>query len=233
MSDELRDFYENFYQRSQYTGAMGVFHDFYHKRLERNNSTNLGLEILEIGAGYGEHLKFVQLDFSRYVVSDLHLVIDNRVLQKNLSDTKLLGDTRIQFVNCDITKMPFKDSEFDRVILTCVLHHVRDIKLALHEARRVTKSGGVISLYLPCDPGLLYRFVRHFASHRKQAKIMRTSISYVKYIWSLEHINHYQGIVSAINWEFRRDNTRWGSKFMRFIPYDFAIFKILQIVVTK
>ncbi len=233
MSDELRDFYKNFYQKSQYTGAMGVFHDFYHKRLERNYPTNLGLEILEIGAGYGEHLKSVVLDFNRYVVSDLHLETDHKVLQKNLSDTELIGDARVQFVNCDVTKMPFKDSEFDRVILTCVLHHVRELALALREIRRITKSGGVVSIYLPCDPGMIYRLIRHFASHRKQAKIMQSSLRYIKFIWSLEHINHYQGIVSGINWEFRNDKIHWGSKFMKYVPVDFSIFKILEIRVSK
>ena len=30
MSEELDDFYKNYYQKTQYTGAMGVFHNFYH-----------------------------------------------------------------------------------------------------------------------------------------------------------------------------------------------------------
>ncbi len=233
MSDELQNFYENFYAKSQYTGAMGAFHDYYHKKLEKHHKSNAGKTILEIGAGFAEHLKFVSPGFKTYVISDLNLDENNRFLLSNLESNGLINDKRIEFAKCDVGSLPFKNDEFDRVIVTCVLHHVSDLEVALQEIRRVTKDQGQISIYLPCDPGLLYRVVRHFASHAKQAKIMDTSMSHVKYIWSLEHINHFPGILSKLKWIFREDKIALKGSFSRLLPYDFSIFKIIDITVNK
>ena len=233
MSEELQNFYENFYAKSQYTGAMGTFHDFYHRKLERHHKSNAGNRILEIGAGFAEHLKFVSADFQTYVISDLNLDKKNKYLVSNLESEGLLTDNRIEFAKCDVGSLPFKNDEFDRVIVTCVLHHVSNLEVALQEIRRVTKDKGQISVYLPCDPGLLYRFVRHFASHAKQAKIMNASMTHVKYIWSLEHINHFPGILSKLRWIFKEDDLAFRGGLSRLLPFDFSIFKIIEITVSK
>lgn len=233
MSKELQNFYENFYAKTQYTGAMGRFHDFYHRKLEKHHKSNTGNRILEIGAGFAEHLKFVSSDFQSYVISDIHLDESNRYLVSNLESLGLLNDNRIEFAKSDVALLPFKNDEFDRVIVTCVLHHVSNLEVALQEIRRVTRNKGQISVYLPCDPGLLYRLIRHFASHAKQAKIMNASMSYVKFIWSLEHINHFPGILSKIRWIFREDDLAIQGVISRLLPFDFSIFKIIQITVSK
>lgn len=46
----------------------------------------------------------------------------------------------------DATSLPFKDEEFDLVYSCKVLAHVQDIKKALSEITRVTKSGGYMLL---------------------------------------------------------------------------------------
>ena len=233
LSDELSNFYEDFYNKTQYTGCMGVFHNYYHRKLEHRHRSNLGEKILEVGAGYGEHIKFVKPDCATYVVSDLHLDPTHPRLITNLLQVGLNKDDRIELSMCDVSDLPFEDSTFDRVVITCVLHHVSSLELALKEIRRVVKNNGVISIYLPCDPGIVYRLVRHFASHKKQARIIQTSMEHVKFIWSLEHINHYPGIVSKIRWIFKNDKVMFHGLLSRFIPYDFSIFKIVEIKIQK
>jgi ubiquinone/menaquinone biosynthesis C-methylase UbiE len=49
----------------------------------------------------------------------------------------------------DIKKLPFKDSEFDIVILADVLEHITNPEHAVHEAERVCKSKGTIIVTLP------------------------------------------------------------------------------------
>jgi len=233
MPDELEEFYEKYYSATQYTGAMGVFHDYYHKKLERYHLTNKDLNILEVGAGFGEHIKFVQLDFDSYTISDLHLDEVHPHLLQNLEHVSLANDERIKLVRCDILNLPFQDSTFDRVVITCVLHHVSNLEFDLQEISRVVKNNGHISFYFIGNPGLLYRIIRHYASHKKQSKVMKTSMAHVKYIWSLEHLNHYPGILAKIRWIFKHDETSFNGVLSRFIPYDLSIFKVVEIKIKK
>ncbi|HLB12287.1 MAG TPA: class I SAM-dependent methyltransferase, partial [Dehalococcoidia bacterium] len=54
--------------------------------------------------------------------------------------------------------LPFVDGTFDVVFLHEVIEHVDDDRLALQEARRVTKEGGYIVIYAP---NRLYPFETH------------------------------------------------------------------------
>jgi ubiquinone/menaquinone biosynthesis C-methylase UbiE len=45
--------------------------------------------------------------------------------------------------------LPFGDGEFDLVVCTETLEHVRDVQLLLSEARRVLEPGGVLAITTP------------------------------------------------------------------------------------
>jgi SAM-dependent methyltransferase len=54
-------------------------------------------------------------------------------------------------VHCDITALDFADQEFDVVVCSHVLEHVRDDRRALKELRRVLRPGGVAYIQVPYD----------------------------------------------------------------------------------
>jgi len=66
-----------------------------------------------------------------------------------LAIAKKLNPT-VKYIQGDITKMLFADSEFDIVLCTEVLEHLQDPSAALREIRRVAKSG--ILLTVPHEP---------------------------------------------------------------------------------
>jgi ubiquinone/menaquinone biosynthesis C-methylase UbiE len=68
---------------------------------------------------------------------------------------------------------------------------VDDVENSLKEARRVCKNGGVISIYLPTDPGIMYRFMRKIFTARRASKLR---INY-EYINALGHRNHFYSII--------------------------------------
>ena len=49
----------------------------------------------------------------------------------------------------DIHKLPFKNGSFDACICNFVLEHVREPEIALSEANRVLKQGGVLWVAIP------------------------------------------------------------------------------------
>lgn len=106
--------------------------------LKANNS------VVDLGCGDGFYLyllnnlplrlKLVGLDCDKVVLGNA---------KKNLSSRK------IQLVQGDLIKLPFKDKGFDKAIMTEVLEHVTDDKKALSETHRILKRGGILVLTVP------------------------------------------------------------------------------------
>jgi ubiquinone/menaquinone biosynthesis C-methylase UbiE len=94
---------------------------------------------LDIGAGTGRALHFLKTGFPQSRVVGIEPVDALRDVghRKGLKQHEL--------VKGDATRLPFADNEFDWVIETGVLHHIRDADLAVREMVRVAKTGILIS----------------------------------------------------------------------------------------
>jgi phosphatidylethanolamine/phosphatidyl-N-methylethanolamine N-methyltransferase len=138
------------------SGAIGFLSRLEHKSLETKDVPKANL-VLEIGGGKGDHVDFMRHeDFEAYYILDLFLP---QILPK---------DSRINFFLGSAEKLPFESETFDRIIMTCVLHHVADPESALMEMKRVLKKNGSISLLISNDPGLLYRLLWKIFARRKR-----------------------------------------------------------------
>lgn len=85
----------------------------------------------------------------------------------------------------DPTKLTYFDAAFDRLIATHVLEHLRRPVDVLAEWDRVVRPGGLITIVLPCDPGILWRLGRYFGPRRNAEKV---GIAY-DYLQATEHVN--------------------------------------------
>lgn len=188
------DFYLNYYTNVVTQGKGGRFHRFTHELLEKSFSASRNLPItLEIGGGSGEHFKFVNHEFETYYSADLRET-------RHLSD-----DERISQLICDAAEIPLEDGSCDRVIVTCLLHHLADPMGVLLEIRRLVKVGGFVSILIPSDPGMLYRFLRRISSERKLKKLGFTR---GKLLQAVEHRNHVQSLIEHVDYVFERDNIK-------------------------
>lgn len=155
--------------------------------------------VLEVGAGTMAHLHFVRHRYGRYIASDhdpkVIAMIEAMDLPDGVEVQKLSGN-----------RLPFADDSFDRLIATHVLEHVPDPHLALQEWVRVVRPGGVISLILPCDPGLAWRFGRMLGP---RAKARAAGLEY-DYFMAREHINAIFNLRQLLKYHFpRRQETWW------------------------
>jgi phosphatidylethanolamine/phosphatidyl-N-methylethanolamine N-methyltransferase len=229
MSEFQSDYYSKHYWNIHYKGLLGAFTKGYHKKIERGRNSNDFYEnVLEIGGGTGEHIEFVRHSFSIYTLLDISESPDG--LRRIASDPRSL---QFQFVLADASSVPFEDSTFDRVVSTCVLHHVSNLERTLTEVRRVAKNGAVIDLYVPCDPGMMYRWIRHWTSHLKQKSSMDLSWTQVKYLWALEHQNHYLGIMALIKGVFAIDNIRIARYPSPWLSWNFNLFSVVTVKLKK
>ena len=158
--------------------------------------------VLEVGAGTGHHFRYVKHAFQQYDMSDGNdamLAIAEKKYSSQITE-KLLA-----LVKQDATALTYPDNSFDRLIATHVLEHLHNPVSVLKEWNRVVRPGGIISIVLPCDPGMLWRFGRHFGPRRNATK---AGIAY-NYMQAAEHVNSIFNLVIFIRYHFELLNECW------------------------
>lgn len=199
----LRDWYRDHYAcvAASANGSFGQ--RFMHEQMERGLAGSTSFpRVLEVGANRGEHLPFVRHGFSCYVVSDLV----RPELARGLS-----ADPRIVSCQCDAAALPFQSGTFDRVIATCLLHHVDSPLAVARECRRVVRPGGRITILLPTDPGAGYRFGVWLTSARAARR--EGLADRMELVKALDHRNHFRSIARQLRYVLSGDHVE-----VRYLP---------------
>lgn len=105
-----------------------------------------GLKILDLGCGDGFYLHLLS-ELGNYELT----AIDNNPKAIKLAK-KYLGkkpSEKINFILGDVNKLPFKSSQFDRIIASELLEHLDEERKVLKEWLRVLKKGGILVVTVP------------------------------------------------------------------------------------
>ncbi len=191
-----RRFYDEHYDAALWEGNIGRAIALVHRRMERGINERFD-RVLEVGAGAGQHRGYVNHPYDTYVETDL------RVLG---STSKRESDGRNVIREfADATALAYPDASFDRLIATCLLMHLPEPELALSEWRRVVRPGGLLSIYVPCEPGLATRLTRRLTTARKVKKM---GVESYDLFVAREHRNHFAALDVLLRHEFRDDDLR-------------------------
>ena len=153
MSEKAK-YTEEDYHKNYYSGVSGKLMRQNHIILEQFDFEAKD-KILEIGGGFHPHVDFVKHDFREYHCIDLESAQDLKTFIKK-------NNKNINFNYYDGKKIPFPDNHFERIIISHCLEHILEPEKFTYEMMRVLKKDGIISMALPCDPGVLYRIGRFF-----------------------------------------------------------------------
>jgi ubiquinone/menaquinone biosynthesis C-methylase UbiE len=191
------------YQQLNYNrGLAAWFLRKSHEWCEKAYTQKVNFEkVLEVGAGTGEHIKHIKHNFSEYWLTDANLPMLSQTTEKFASEKK----GRILIQKEDAANLSFADGSFDRLIATHLLEHIPEPHKVLREWARVIKPGGILSLVLPCDPGLVWRFGRMFGP-RKTFK--SAGIDY-DYWMAREHINPINNLITFVQYYFPAIQEQW------------------------
>jgi ubiquinone/menaquinone biosynthesis C-methylase UbiE len=224
MSELLDEYYRNNYTNICNNGSIGIISRIIHllienskikgKRIKVNKLKNQ--KILEVGAGNGQHKPYVK-NYVEYIETDLR--------PENLPPPK----NKFNEMSIDCTNLPFQDSYFDRLIATCLLVHLNNPEKALEEWRRVVRNEGVISIYIPCEPGVLLRFFQTLTTRRKQKRFSDDPY----YLHYLDHKSHYVAMKSFILHEFGKENIQNTRYPFNFLTWNFNLFAIITVLNKK
>lgn len=212
MEQIQKKFYEDNYNEIVSESIFSLGHMYMHKKMESRSPNKKYRRILEIGVGLGEHRKYIE-------DSELIFGIDLLVHQSDISISYL-------FTQGDAQKLPYKSKTFDRLIVTCLLHHLHNPIEALQEMKRVMnpQKGNQITILVPCDPGIGYRLSRLGI----KLKLKKSSFNH-ELIHYLEHQNSFPAIDTAIKYVFESEKVIVDYYPFRFKNWDLNIFSVFNI----
>lgn len=183
------------YNEFLYSGLQGRMMAYLHRHLEKPfRSEDFFPLTVEIGAGEGQHLPYVRHTFERYVMTDIRPLKTSTALPKG-----------VEFRAADAHVLPFEPGSIDRLISTCVLHHLAEPERALQSWRASVKKGGHISILLATDPGILLRVGRNLTTRRAAHRL---GIDYDLEL-AREHRNHAGALMVLIDRVFSSDRVRF------------------------
>jgi ubiquinone/menaquinone biosynthesis C-methylase UbiE len=204
------------------TGILSKLWKYPHKKLERNHD-NESMAILELGAGEGEHFHFVQSNFSKYIMTDIDFDRLNIFAKSN-------SDPRVDMIFANAESLPFEDNLFDRVISTCLLVHLKEPEYALDEWRRVTRNGGILDIYIPCEPGLALRVFRRLLTEPSAKS--RGFHGYRLFI-ARDHVTSAHRVLELLKYVFRDDDVKVTYHPFVFSSWYLNLFITVRIRVIK
>lgn len=103
-----------------------------------------GSKVLELGAGAGQFIRAVKKQRPDLVCEGTDISETAIAQAKGAQDGVL-------YSVCKNESLPYKDAEFDAVLVFDVLEHVENPAAVLLQAARVLKSGGILYAFVPCE----------------------------------------------------------------------------------
>ena len=219
------EIYSRVYRDVLNSGAIGVVNMIFHRAMESEFKGNQTFErVLEVGAGDGIHRKFVKHNYTQYWQSDiLYPEEDARGLRE-------LESKKYREIHLDAEDLrDLQDDSFNRLIATCVLIHIKDMEKALSEWRRVVADGGIITIYVPSEPGMLLNLAQYFTTRRKFEKY---GVDY--YSWQYqEHIHHFPHAKVLVGKVFASDRIALKKFPLNLLPWHLTLWGVWQIQINK
>jgi ubiquinone/menaquinone biosynthesis C-methylase UbiE len=223
---ELSDYWYSEQYGTSYKSLAGAGHRILHRSLESGHERSTFNRVLELGAGRGDHLKFVDHGFNEYVLTDIREISPNQL--QSVAEGKA---GKVAFAIEDMEKLTFSDESFDRVVVTCVLPHLKNPEQALQEIRRVLKRGaGIADIYLGHDPGLFFDLAKWAGPLRAAKKSGHHAVRTL--IDAREHMISAKSIARLIQHVFRADSVERFSWPIKNLPYHLSPWSTFRILRT-
>ncbi len=189
------------YHTANYEGLTGFVMKSCHRLLEKPFGPMVKFErCIEVGAGAGHHLNFVRHQFDEYWLTD------NSQTMLDAAKRRYGARAGVRFALHDARLADAETGSYDRLVASHVLEHLLEPHDVLRQWARIVKPGGTLSILLPCDPGLLWRFGRTLGPRRKAKRL---GFAYYDYLMAREHVNAITNLVAFLRYYWPNLKEHW------------------------
>lgn len=171
------------FQQEGYRGLVGWVQDIGHRWVSRRTRPG---RVLEIGFGAGRHAAFFRGTRDDYFVSEV---------SSAYLDSEMWSQFRERGIQCDASRLPFRNESFSTVISIYNLEHIQELSKVLSEVHRILARDGKFLVALPCEGGLAWNLGRELTTRRQFQK--RYRINYDKVI-AFEHVWDFAGVQAQL-----------------------------------
>ena len=134
-----------------------------------NNSNK---NILELVYWNFEHLQYVKKYFKSYTGVDIRRPITSNLDYNIIHDNSSFRDASVlNFLKCNLDVLDELDNTlkprmhyFQRIVMTCVLHHLPNCWNFLNFLNENAISSAEIDIFVPIDPGVFHTFYQRIIS---------------------------------------------------------------------
>lgn len=226
-------FYNNF-EEAAYSGRAGSAVRLYQTKIVGKIPSVSGGVYLELGS---HSLELTEMAISQSARDSSVLAAVDLAFPKPAGRARasrlesMYTGSKLTMLQADVSELPFVSQSVDVVFHGCLLHHLEKPLESLNEIRRVTRESSTIVYYLPCDPGLLLRLIQRLLSQRVASRVMKRYLLSVKFLWAIEHRNHFASLREMIHHVHLRDSVKSFRYPFRWRSWNLNLFEL--IVVTR
>lgn len=209
------------YKKVNYKGISKYLYLINHKLLDLFVNKKYDKHIIEVGGGAHSHIEYMNLKNVK-----TYTIIDSVKFKKTIFELKKkYPNITIKFA--DYKKKILFKKKFTRMIASHSFEHFYRFEENFLSLLNLMKNDSVISIALPCDPGLTWRILQYF-SYLNQKKYYKWKNLREKDLDDArDHITSVQNIVKIINYYFTNTKKIFFPFFLPLIEIN--IFLILQI----
>ena len=124
-----------------------------------SNRENIGLDI---GCGAGYLVQYLAHQLNGIVIG---IDVSKGLLQYAKNKAQLDGIGNIEYILCDITRLPFKNDSIHLVVCTSVLEHINDLENVIKNIRLLMSKKGVLIAGYPIETKLFISLLGLLAPH--------------------------------------------------------------------
>lgn len=220
-ADFTERWYNEVYSKITYSVLTCKIQSWMHGSLEKKiKSTDYMEKVLELGGNKGEHIDYIKHKYKSYLLTDSK----NRL---ELSELERFQKRQVDFKVMAAEELSIETESIDRLIVTCLLHHLIEPEKALFEMKRVVKIGGQLDIFLSGDPGFLFRLARRIGPESWARKHGLLEVK--KLIDARDHRNHIGALQKQIRHVFREDEIIEKSYPINNLGWNFILWKTFRI----
>jgi ubiquinone/menaquinone biosynthesis C-methylase UbiE len=104
--------------------------------------------------------------------------------------------------------------------------HLEKPEEALLEWRRIVKPGGAITIYVPCEPGILLKIFRNTFTKPKAKKL---GFNCYDLFIARDHKSSADRVLNICRFVFRHDSLKFGFYPFRLRSWNLNLFIIVQV----
>lgn len=136
---DITDYDKFDYDYTSYWKSREYEHQAEKLALEKQLSDERGLWFLDLGGSYGRHYPSYKDKFDNCIIADYSINALEQAQSKYPDNTPNL-------VAVNAYNLPFKDGVFQGISMIRVVHHLKDLTIAIGEVSRVTAKAGIFIL---------------------------------------------------------------------------------------